>query len=314
MIELENISIELGDFALKNCSLTIHDNDYYIIMGPSGAGKTILLELIAGILTPDNGKISVDGKDIAKIPPEKRNIGIVYQDYALFPHMTVRENICFGMKLKKIPKDEQQKRLNNLTDQFGISHLLERNAATLSGGEAQRTALARALAVEPKILLIDEPFSALDENTRKRCIADMKRLHETGITIVQITHSREEADILATHLAVIINGTVAAEGTRDEVFSHPKDKITAEFVGFDNFFEREGKQYAIRSEDIILEKSGTGIQGTIISKVCRGAVIEYIVDAGYTIKAVMGKREGDFSEGDSVFIRTADNAEIFLQR
>ena len=118
MIELENISIELGDFSLKNCSLTIRDNDYYVIMGPSGAGKTILLELIAGILTPDNGKISVDGKDIAKIPPEKRNISIVYQDYALFPHMTVRENICFGMKLKKIPKDEQQKRLNNLTDQF----------------------------------------------------------------------------------------------------------------------------------------------------------------------------------------------------
>lgn len=313
MIELENISIELGNFALKNCSLTIHDNDYYVIMGPSGAGKTILLELIAGILAPDSGKISVDGKDIAKIPPEKRNIAIVYQDYALFPHMTVRQNICFGMKQQKIPKDVQQKRLNDLAEQFGISHLLERNAATLSGGEAQRTALVRSLAVEPKILLIDEPFSALDEITRKRCIADMKKLHETGITIVQITHSREEAAILATHLAVIINGTVSAQGTRDEVLSQPKDKITAEFVGFDNFIERDGKQFAVRSEDVILEKTGTGTQGTILSKTCRGAVTEYIVDAGYIVKSVMGKREGDFSEGEKVSIRVADSAGIFLQ-
>lgn len=238
MIEFKHVSLALGDFALRDVSLSIHTGDYYFIIGPSGAGKTVVLELIAGLHLPDAGEVLIDGKDASAVPPEKRRIALVYQDYSLFPHMTVRENIAFGPKMRKLPKEEIDHRVKGLLASFGIKHLADRYPGTMSGGEQQRVAIARALAMDPEILLLDEPFSALDPLTRERLMTDIGRIHlERGLTIVQVTHAREEALRLATRSAVVIDGVLAQEGPVREVFEEPQSVEVARFVGMENIFD-----------------------------------------------------------------------------
>ena len=162
MIVLEHVSLSLGDFSLHDVDLRINKGEYLVLMGPSGAGKTVLLETIAGLRFPDNGRILLDGIDVSSIPPEKRRIAIVYQDYSLFPHMTAFENIAFGLRLRNVSGSETEQRVRSLLREFNLDHLMDRYPSSLSGGEQQRVALARALAVKPDILLLDEPFSALD--------------------------------------------------------------------------------------------------------------------------------------------------------
>ncbi|ABN07193.1 tungstate/molybdate transport system ATP-binding protein [Methanocorpusculum labreanum Z] len=309
MIEFDNVSLSLGDFSLKNCSLKIDKGEFLAIMGPSGAGKTIILELIAGLHEPDSGVIRIDGVDMKNIPPEKRGIGIVYQDYALFPHMTVRENICYGMQRQHIPHDEQIKRCRELADSFGIGHLLSRRPMTLSGGEAQRAALCRALAVKPSILLLDEPYAALDNETRQGCIADMKKLHKNGLTIIQVTHSLEEARSLGTRIALIRDGQVIQTGTSEEVFMHPGDEATARFLGFENIFDGKSigldERVCVRSEDLILhpKESGSGLHGTILSTEIIGALrISRIDTESGILTAAYGKHEGEYRTGSQIFV------------
>jgi len=235
MIEFRRVSLTLGNFALQEVSLTVRKGDYYFIIGPSGAGKTVLLEAIAGLHLPDEGDILIDGEDASHSPPEKRRIALVYQDYSLFPHMTVAENIGFGLMMQKRPKDEVRRRVSDLLGTFGIEHLRNRFPGTMSGGEQQRTAIARALASDPEILLLDEPFAALDPVTREHLIADLQRIHrERGLTIVQVTHAREEILRMATRCAVIIEGRMVQEGQADQVFQTPKSTVVARFVGMEN--------------------------------------------------------------------------------
>jgi molybdate/tungstate transport system ATP-binding protein len=235
MIEFKHVSLALGDFSLKDVSLSIEKGDYYFIIGPSGAGKTVVLEAIAGLHLPDTGQVLIRGEDVSAVPPEKRRIALVYQDYSLFPHMTVRENIAFGPKMQRLSKDEVARRTERLLASFGIEHLADRYPGTMSGGEQQRVAIARALAVEPEILLLDEPFSALDPLTRERLMIDIGRIHrERGLTIVQVTHAREEALRLATRAAVVIDGSLAQEGAVREVFEDPRSVEVARFVGMEN--------------------------------------------------------------------------------
>lgn len=238
MIEFENVSVALGDFRLNDLSIRVEKGDYYFIIGPSGAGKTIILEAIAGLHNLDSGSILIDGEDAGGIPPEKRKIALVYQDYSLFPHMSVYENVAFGLKLKKLPKEEVETRVNAVLNRFGILHLKDRAPYTMSGGEQQRVALARALVTEPDVLLLDEPFSAMDQVNRDKFVADLRAIHqENGLTIVHVTHSREEALSLATRVAVIIDGTLEQEGERDEVFRKPPNRRVGRFVGIENVFE-----------------------------------------------------------------------------
>ncbi|ACV24967.1 ABC transporter related [Methanocaldococcus fervens AG86] len=166
-LEIKNLSIDLGEFKLIDVNLEIEKGDYLTIIGPTGSGKSILLETIAGFYKPKNGKIFLEGEDITNLPPEKRNMSIVYQDYVLFPHKTVFENIAYGLKKKIKDKDKIKEEVNRISELLNISHLLHRKPGTLSGGEQQRTALARALVVKPKLLLMDEPFSALDVKTKE---------------------------------------------------------------------------------------------------------------------------------------------------
>ena len=309
MIGFDHVSLSLGDFTLTDCSFQIPDGEYCVIMGPSGAGKTILLELIAGLHEPDSGTLTLNGQNAATLPPEMRQVSIVYQDYALFPHMTVGENICYGMRIQKFPKREQQKRCRELMEMFGISHLEHRRPLTLSGGEAQRTALARALAVRPNILLLDEPFSALDPQTRRQCITDMKQLHESGLTIVQVTHAQTEAELLATRLAIIRDGRLVQEGKASDVLRHPADAVTAAFLGYDNIIDGTvlgiPHMICIKSDDILLslEKREGWLQGVILSGETNGPLTSYRIDIGVVLTAVLGKREGSFLAGSPVFVK-----------
>ncbi len=229
MLKLDRVSKRLGGFELEGVSFAVDPGDYFVLLGESGAGKTIILEMIAGLLAPDGGSIEADGRDLARVPIQERGLGLVYQDHALFPHMNVRRNI--GYALGKRPE-----RVAELASLVGVSDLLERKPTTLSLGESQRVALARTLATEPRILMLDEPLASLDVQAKAQIRSLLRRLHGNGQTIVHVTHDYREALALATKVAVLEGGTVSQVGTPDEVFHHPKSKFVAEFVGIKNFF------------------------------------------------------------------------------
>jgi len=258
MIRVKDISNNWGEFELKNVSLEVKQGEYFVILGPTGSGKTLLLELIVGLYIPNKGKIFIEGKDITYEVPEKRNLGFLYQDYSLFPHSSVRKNIEYGMKLRNMSKTEIDNKLKELSKMFKIQNLMHRDVTTLSGGEQQRVALARALATNPKVLLLDEPFSALDENTKANLISEMKELHrKEGITFIHVTHSQEEAMILADRIGIIMNGTIVQVGTPEEIFYKPKTKEIARFVKIENIWE--GKVIEKRNEEIVIEIKGKKI-------------------------------------------------------
>ncbi|TAJ44505.1 ABC transporter ATP-binding protein [Methanofollis fontis] len=235
MIEFRHVSLSLGAFSLRDVSLQIHEGDYYFIIGPSGAGKTVILESIAGLHLPDSGSVLIGGEDASSVPPERRRVTLVYQDYSLFPHMTVEQNIGFGLRMQRMDKGLIRERVDALLSQFGIAHLRDRYPGTMSGGEQQRVAIARALAVEPEILLLDEPFAALDPVTRESLMSDLQQIHqERRLTIVQVTHAREETLRLATRLAVIIDGSLVQEDVTGVVFEAPHSTAVARFVGMEN--------------------------------------------------------------------------------
>lgn len=235
---MENLSKKWENFSIHDVSLRVANDEYFVILGPTGAGKTLLLELIAGFHKPDSGKIWINDMDVTAFPPEKRGIGFVPQEYMLFPHMTVAENVEFGLKMHDTPQAERKKIVEEMLEFMGLSHVRDRLPMTLSGGERQKTALARALVIKPKILLLDEPLSALDVNTQKKLRNELKKLHEElKITTVHVTHNQVEALILADHLAVMRNGTIIQSGSPEQVFHKPKDDFVARFVGFENLFD-----------------------------------------------------------------------------
>jgi len=237
MIEVLDLWKKLGEFSLREINLEIEDKEYFVIIGPTGAGKTMFLECIAGFLEPDRGEIKIDGKKINGLPPEKRGVGFVYQDYSLFPHMTVFENIAFGLRLRKMKNSEINSKVEEIMELLRISPLAERYPSTLSGGEKQRVALARALVIEPKILLLDEPLSALDPETQIRLRRELTRIHEElEITTLHVTHNQEEAIELADKLAVINQGKIEQIGSAEEIFFTPKNIFVARFVGMENIF------------------------------------------------------------------------------
>lgn len=254
MITLDNVSHEWGEFSLKNVTLSVERGEYFVILGPTGAGKTLILETIAGFHIPGEGHIFLDGKDATDLPPEKRKIGLVYQDYSLFPHMTVEGNIAFGLKMRKIPKKEVETKVQSIMDSVGITHLKTRFPSTLSGGEQQRVALARALVIDPDILLLDEPLSALDPRTRESLREELKRIHKVrGMTTIHVTHDQTEALALADQIAVILKGEVIQVDTSSKIFNEPVNERIAIFVGMENVIK--GK-IASNEDGIALVETG----------------------------------------------------------
>ncbi|MCP4152629.1 MAG: ATP-binding cassette domain-containing protein [bacterium] len=238
MIELCNISKKFANFSLENISLAVRAKEYLVILGPTGAGKTLLLETIAGISLPDRGKILMEGKDITLALPAKRHVGMVYQDYMLFPHLTLQQNIAFGLEARKLPRDTIKKKVQLMAEMLGISHLLQRYPKGLSGGEQQRATIGRALVTEPAALLLDEPLSAVDEFTAERLQVEIKKLHKlTGATTLHITHRFDEAYALADRIAIMNRGRIVQLDTPENIFRRPVNSWVARFVGCKNLFQ-----------------------------------------------------------------------------
>lgn len=234
MIEFKNIQIKYGDFtAIDNLNLTVGDGEFFTFLGPSGCGKTTTLRALVGFLTPSAGQILVDGKDFVNVPMEKRGIGMVFQSYALFPTMTVYENLAFGLKVKKMSASDIDRKVREVAKTIAIKDdQLVRNVSELSGGQQQRVALARAIVLEPKILCLDEPLSNLDAKLRISLRSELKRLQKNlGITTLYVTHDQEEALMLSDKIAVFNNGFVEQVGTPQEIYNHSKTEFVCDFIG-----------------------------------------------------------------------------------
>ena len=333
MIEIKGLSKDLDEFSLRDINLDVNGGEYFVILGPTGAGKTILLETIAGIYHPERGRIFIQRRDITNILPQERNIGMVYQDYMLFPHLTVKENVCFGLRKKEF-FGEKIKKIISL---FGISHLLSRYPDTLSGGEKQRVAIARALMAEPEVLLLDEPLSALDIQTGERFREELKKIHSTiRTTTIHVTHSFEEAFFLGDRIALMNKGRIVQVGEPEEVFQKPNSEFTAGFLGVENLFQGEstvnngiaevdingikivsaapksGSRYlSIRPENILVSRekiessARNSFRGRIENIREMGAIMKITVNIGIPFVVILTRRSFEdlgLAEGSSAYI------------
>ena len=259
-IEVKNLVKTYGDvYALKNVDLNIADGEYFVLLGPSGGGKTTLLRSIGGFIRPDSGSVDIKGKNVDNLPPDKRPTSMVFQGFALFPHMSVSENIGYGLKLQSIEKDTIETKVSRMMDLVGLTGLSKRKPHELSGGQQQRVQLARALILENDVLLLDEPLSALDAQLRKDMCIELKRLQKTvGISFVHVTHNQEEAMSVADRIAIIADGEMIEQGTPKEIYSNPRKKFTAEFIGEKNIFN--GKILEFTKKKIIVDIDGANIE------------------------------------------------------
>jgi spermidine/putrescine transport system ATP-binding protein len=241
IIELKGISKCFGKYkALHETTISIQNGEFITLLGPSGCGKTTLLRLISGFEKPDTGRVFIGGRDVTDLPPEKRHLNMVFQSYALFPHMTVYENVAFGLRCKKVPKLEIQQRVIDILRMVKLDQLAERKPNQLSGGQQQRVAIARAVVNEPIVLLLDEPLSALDYNLRKNMQIELKQLQRRlGITFIFVTHDQEEALSMSDRVAVMNEGYVEQLGTPKDVYEEPASLYVAEFIGETNIFNVE---------------------------------------------------------------------------
>lgn len=328
-LTLEWVSMRLGAFALRDISFSLETGQVFVILGPSGAGKSMLLETIAGFYKPDSGRIFIGGRDVTQATPEARRIGFMFQDYALFPHLTVAQNINFGLrKWRRNTYGEGNTRIRDLLARLGLEKIAERKPTNLSGGEKQRVALARALAAESALFLFDEPLSALDTSTRDILRDDLKTLlRELGITTIYVTHDQTEALILADRMAVIRDGTLLQVGNPAEIFQTPVDEFVARFVGVDNIIEgrvlstydgvleielapgqileaivdgstRSSRVLAcIRPEDVSLEHAAPGESGIrnrfsarIVKIEALGPMLKIRLDCGFPLSAYLTRQ------------------------
>lgn len=333
MLNIKNLYKRLGNFQLTDINLDIKQGEYFVILGPTGTGKTVVLETIAGMYHPDKGSIYFNDENFSNLCVEKREIGFVYQDYVLFPHLNVKENIIFGLKAKKLPQSKIQQKLNNIVETFQITHLLDRYPRTLSGGEQQRVSLARALITSPKIFLLDEPLSALDPHTKEKFQQLLKDIHQKmNMTTIHITHDFNEAMYLADRICVMQNGKVVQIGTPDEIFKKPNCDFVANFVGIENILkgsvnnnkitlcpniniespiDKQGDvTVALRSEDVYISKSNSQTKsmnkfnGKVTNIIRKGIISKLNVDIGVNITSVIPSQSlenMDIKLGDNVW-------------
>lgn len=254
ILSLENIEKSFdGEKVLKNISLDIGRGEFVTLLGSSGCGKTTTIRIVAGLLTPDSGKVVLNGKDITMLAPEKRDVNTVFQNYALFPHMNVEKNIGYGLKLKKLPAKEIKAEVEKALSLVQLEGFEKRNPSQLSGGQKQRVAIARAIVNKPSVLLLDEPLGALDLMLRRQMQTELKKLQKAlGITFIYITHDQEEALNMSSRIVVMRNGNIEQIGTPSEVYDTPKTAFVAEFVGGANLYNDGKRLFAIRSEHVRL--------------------------------------------------------------
>jgi len=274
MIRIDNISKKMGSQdLLNNINLQVHNGEIMVLLGPSGCGKTTLLKIIAGLLKQDSGNISINDKIINEFPPQKRNIGFVFQDYALFPHKTVFDNIAFGLKLRKLPENEIKYKINEIMEILEIEHLKDKKIPQLSGGQKQRVALARALVIDPDVLLLDEPLSALDPILREKLREELKTILNTlGVTGIYVTHDLTEAMLLGDNVAVMNKGVIQQIEKPEDIFYHPKNEFVAEFVGVKNILKGRIAEY--KDEDVIININNSELESPFDIKVKKYPIFE----------------------------------------
>ena len=265
-IKLTEVVKNFGEVkAVTGVNLEIKHGEFFTMLGPSGSGKTTVLRMIAGFELPTSGKIEINGVDVSNTPPFGRDVNTVFQDYALFPHMSVIENIEYGLKVKSVNKAERKERASVALDRVKLTGYESRKPGQLSGGQRQRVALARALVNEPKVLLLDEPLGALDLKLRHEMQLELKEIQKAvGITFIFVTHDQEEALTLSDRIAVFSNGNIVQLGTAKEIYENPNSQFVAEFVGISNLIHRDGKVYSVRPEKI---KLGAGFSRVHSAKV-----------------------------------------------
>ena len=276
-LSLEHISFSFGKTAaVHDVSLEVAAGSFTTLLGPSGCGKTTLLRLISGFLAPDAGTIKINGVDQSGIAPDRRKVGMVFQDYALFPHLTVEKNLLYGLRIQKKPDDEARALMHQTARLLGIAHLLERYPHELSGGQQQRVALGRALVLKPLVLLMDEPLSSLDAKLRALVRDELQDIQrDLGVTTMYVTHDQEEALSLSDCIAVINHGSLQQVGSPQEVYFSPRNAFVADFVGRANFIERGGTTQMIRPEWLAFVSAGGDLTGTVLSASFFGGSIRY---------------------------------------
>ncbi|MDH5187722.1 MAG: ABC transporter ATP-binding protein [Rhodospirillaceae bacterium] len=271
-VRIENVTKKFGSFtAIDNVTLDIYEREFFSLLGPSGCGKTTLLRMLAGFETPTTGRIIIDGEDMSTVPPHKRPVNMMFQSYALFPHMTVEQNIAFGLKQDRMAKDEINDRVGHMLKLVHMEKMARRKPDQLSGGQKQRVALARSLAKKPKILLLDEPLGALDKKLREETQFELVNIQETlGITFVIVTHDQEEAMTVSSRVAVMDHGYVAQIATPGEIYEYPNSRQVAEFIGDVNILE--GQITEVRSDSAAIKIKG------VTAPVETGRSVNAIVD------------------------------------
>ena len=287
--------------------MTVGAGEFFTLLGPSGSGKTTTLRMIAGFERPDAGRVTLGGADITHVPPYARDVNTVFQDYALFPHMTVAENVAYGLKVKGVARAERRTQVDDVLEMVRLQGYGQRKPVQLSGGQRQRVALARSIVNRPKVLLLDEPLGALDLKLRQEMQVFLKSLQrELGMTFLYVTHDQEEALTMSDHLAVFNEGRIEQVGTPAEVYERPATEFVAGFVGTSNILERDGKRFSVRPERIELD--GSGEPGVVADVVFVGAFIRIHVDtdAGDRLTVVRQNDGSTLDRGTRVHVRWRD--------
>jgi putative spermidine/putrescine transport system ATP-binding protein len=329
-LELRDVSKSYGQIAaVRSVSLTVPHGQFVCLLGPSGCGKTTLLRMIAGLDEPTGGAILLDGQDLTRVPTHKRDFGMVFQSLALFPHLSVGENIAYPLKIRGAGQAERAKRVTELLDLIRLPGLADRPVSRLSGGQRQRVAIARALALSPRLFLLDEPLSALDAKLREAMQVELRQLQQRlGITTIVVTHDQREAMTMADLVVVMGEGRIRQAASPVEVYRKPADIFVADFIGATNLIEiRDGKvlgralpglsgsgTLSIRPEDVIIEAPDGGLTGQVAFVRDLGATVEVFVElGGQTLTAVFSPREhGAVAVGDKVGIRLPADAAVVL--
>jgi putative spermidine/putrescine transport system ATP-binding protein len=301
-VRLVGVRKAYGDVvAVAGIDLDVAPGEFFTLLGPSGSGKTTTLRLIAGFERPDAGLIELHGRDVTRVAPYERDVNTVFQDYALFPHMTVAENVGYGLRVKGVPRRERSQRVAEALELVRLPHVAARKPIQLSGGQRQRIALARALVNRPRVLLLDEPLGALDLKLRQEMQIELKRIQQdVGLTFIYVTHDQEEALTMSDRLAVFNDGRIEQLGAPAQVYERPATEFVAGFIGVSNVIERDGRRFTVRPEKIEMhdDDGGTGERGHIRDVVYVGMFTRYTVelDSGGELTVVRQNLESSSRE------------------
>ncbi|MDD7928528.1 ABC transporter ATP-binding protein [Microbacterium thalli] len=313
--EFVGVTQRFGDFtAVDDIDLAIPSGQLTTLLGPSGCGKTTSLRMLAGYTQPTSGRIMIAGTDATRTPPERRGLGMVFQSYALFPHMTVAENVGYGLKLRKVAAPERRRRVDEALDLVGLGHLAASRPKKLSGGQQQRVALARAIAIRPTLLLLDEPLSNLDARLRVQMRAEIRRIQsETGLTVVLVTHDQDEALEMSDNMVLMRDGRIMQEGAPSAVFTAPANRFVAEFLGYENFVTApDGALTTVRPEHLVIGAApgaaGLTLDGVVTDVAYRGVdrhvTVETTDAAGETVRLIADVRD------EAVLARPGDRVTV----